>query len=283
MVNSDDKKERWTVRDVLKWTSTRFSEIGLPSARLDAELLIALALDIDRVGVYLEMDRPLTSEERKVLRGYISRRIKHEPVAYITGKKEFYGIEFSVDHRVLIPRPDTEFLVEEVIGICGERKTVLDIGTGSGAIAISLKNSKPELNITAVDISTAALDAAVENAKRNNVMIEFLVSDLFSSCEGRKFDIIVSNPPYIPNGEVLMDDVLFEPELALRSGDDGLDCIRKIIGHAPYFLNDGGVLALECAYNQTEKVASLLSDSFKDIVTISDLGGNPRVVRGLLR
>lgn len=228
-----------------------------------------------------------SQEEMFKILNAISLRLEHVPLAYIFGKTNFFGFDFKVSKDVLIPRLDTEILVEKLIKDIKSQDIqldVLDIGTGSGAIAIVLKK-ETNANVTAVDVSEKALEIAKENSKINNANIEFLKSDLFENLKDRKFDIIVSNPPYIETEVInkLSKEVKnFEPHLALDGGKDGLDFYRKIIDQSSIFLNKNGKIYFEIGYNQAEDVSNLLRNKFKNIEVLKDYEGNDRVVLGEL-
>lgn len=229
--------------------------------------------------------KEFSEQELEKINLAIEKRLNHIPIAYIFGKTEFYGLPIIVDENVLIPRLDTEILVEKIIeeiNNCSEKVEILDIGTGSGVIAITLaKNTSSK--VTAVDISSKALKIAKQNAIQNNVEVEFIESDLFDNLIGRKFDIIVSNPPYIESNviEDLMPEVRnYEPILALDGGKDGLEIYRKIVNDAGKYLNKNGKLFFEIGYNQGESVSRLMQNKFKNIVVIKDYLNNDRVVVG---
>ena len=225
-----------------------------------------------------------SSEETKQIMDAVEKRLKHIPLAYIFGKTNFYGYDLEVNQDVLIPRLDTEILIEKVKNdIISRQKdvTVLDIGTGSGAIAIVLQK-ETGANVTAVDVSPKALEVAKRNAEKNNAEIKFIHSNVFENVAG-KFDFIVSNPPYIETEVVkgLEKEVVDnEPILALDGGEDGLDFYREIVEKAPNFLNEGGKLYFEIGYNQAEAVSGLMKDKFKNIQVFKDYGDNDRVVSG---
>ena len=224
--------ERWTVLKLLQWTADYFRDKGIESPRLDAELLLSATLEMDRVALYVNFERPLIADELARYREKVRRRADREPIQYILGETEFWSLPLSVNPFVLIPRADTEVLVEEALKRIDGCSNVLDVGTGSGAIAIALAHDQPELRVTALDCSAEALEVARGNARRNGVLehVDCLAGDLNSLPLG-PFDMIVSNPPYIPsrNWEQLMPEVRdHEPRLALDGGDDGLEAYRRI-------------------------------------------------------
>jgi release factor glutamine methyltransferase len=276
--------DTWTLLRVLQWTQGRFAERGLPTPRLDAELLLAHVLKKDRVALYTHFDQPLEPDELAEYRELIKRRLAGEPVAYLVGMKEFRSLELLVDARVLVPRPDTEAAVELALSrVAGnEAPRVVDVGTGSGAIALALKKALPAASVTAIDRSPDAAEVARENARRLQLDVEVLVGDLFAPVEG-SFDLIVSNPPYIPTGELatLPPEVKREPRLALDGGADGLDVIRRLIGDARARLNAGGSLVMEVGDGQAPEVAALLQGAgYVDVETAKDLAGIERAVAG---
>jgi release factor glutamine methyltransferase len=296
---------QWTVLDVIRWTAARFGERGIETPRLDAELLVAHVLGLPRVQLYVQFDRPLSAEELAGIRALIKRRQAGESVAYLVGKKEFWGLDFAVDARVLVPRPDTETLVEEarerlgsVVGeavgeaapeiateIAPKVAKLADVGTGSGAIAVTLAKLFPAAAVLAVDVSPAALEVARGNAERLGVAVTFLEGDLAAPLAVHApLSLIVANLPYIPSGEMsgLPPDVKTEPALALDGGPDGLALVRRLVADAPALLGSGGALALEIGAGQAPATAALLADAgFADVRTRRDLGGIERVVSGV--
>ncbi|MBI3203876.1 MAG: peptide chain release factor N(5)-glutamine methyltransferase [Myxococcales bacterium] len=284
--------ETWTIAKVLKWAIDDFKGRGIDSARLDAELLLAEALGFDRIRLITESLRPLTPPELGAFRALIKRRRGGEPMAYILGRREFFGLDFRVDPRVLIPRPDTEVLVEVAL----ERTQAaymfgkaLDLCTGSGCVAIAFAKQRPTWRVTATDISEAALGLAFENAQRLGAVfgMSFSAGDLFAAVPAaERFDLITANPPYVSAPEALKLDRgirEFEPAVALCSGADGLDLIRRIVSDASAHLAPGGVLALEVQYDQAERVVGLFEAAgFTQIEKRRDLGGHERVVSGRL-
>jgi release factor glutamine methyltransferase len=284
------KPDRWTVKAILEWTADYFRGKGMSSGRLDAEILLAHALELDRLRIYLNLDRPLLPEERQRYRELVRRRAQREPVALITGRKEFWSIPFHVIPGVLIPRPDTETLVEAVIGDARSRTSpsVLEIGTGTGAVAVAVAKEIPDCRVTATDLDTAALGLAERNSVEAGVRqsISFVASDLFEAIRpGPHFDIICSNPPYIPAGDIvgLEPEVrLFEPIRALDGGPDGLDVIRRIVQEAGTFLKEGGRLFLEIGDGQAAAVSEMFESlgGLHDVRSFPDLAGIHRVVGG---
>lgn len=266
-------------------------ETGFRTPALDAEVLLSEALGRTRTDLYARRDMPISSLEKTRFESLVSLRLKHMPIAYIIGKKEFMSLSFRVNPFVLIPRPETETLVEGVLlmvrELSLEKPLILDIGTGCGAIAISLASCLRDAMITAGDISREALNTAVLNAEYHEMQgrIKFIESDLFSAITASSppFDIIVSNPPYVPDEEWerLEDNVrLFEPEIALKAGRDGMVFYRRILSeHAP-FLKKGGFLALEMSPNQERSLRRLFEKAggFREVRVLNDLSGNARVI-----
>ncbi len=280
----------WTVREVLSWTTERFTKDGLESARLDAEVLLADALDMQRVGLYLDLDRPLDEAERGRYRALVTRRLKREPVAYLVGEREFWSRPFTVDARVLVPRPDTETLVEQALVILREFSAprVLDVGTGSGAIAVSLAAERPDARVVATDCSAGALEVAAANAIRHEVEITFCEGDLLGAlaADEAPFQLIAANLPYVAHADrdTLAPELLAEPEGALFADDQGLAVIKRLVREAPAHLQEGGVLLLEIGVGQGEAVSKLLVDAglTENVTVHRDLGGLERVVEGRL-
>jgi release factor glutamine methyltransferase len=284
-------EEQWTVLKVIQWTAEHFQKRGMDTPRLEAEVLLAHLLGIDRMGLYLNYDRPLTEEERTVYREMIQRRAAGEPAAYIVGAKEFWSLRLLVSPECLIPRPETEHLVEEAAriaqGLLPPRR-VLEIGYGCGAVAIALAKELTEAQIVATDISPGALALAQANAEAHQVegSIQFILGDLFPFGEppGEKpFGLICSNPPYIPTGEILQlpPEVRdYEPLTALDGGGDGLRFFKAIAQGAPDFLVEGGWLLLEMGQGQAAAVTGILQErGFAHIDIIPDYAGVKRVVK----
>jgi len=277
--------ETWTVLRILEWTADYFQKKGIDAPRLDAELLLAHLLHMDRVGLYLNYDRPLAADELTAYRQLIKRRGASEPVAYILGHTEFWSLPLRVTPHVLIPRGDTEILVEETLARVESRHTLLDVGTGSGAIAAAVASEYPELKITALDISEAACKVAQDNfcALDLEEQIEVVCGDLTALPPGN-WDLIVSNPPYIPAADrpqLMMDVREFEPALALFVDGDGLDCYRALAAQATEALTPEGWLLVEVGIGQADEVAELFrSAGLSDVFTRPDYAGIPRVVGG---
>ena len=257
-------------------------------SRLDAQMLLLHVLQKptnDRAWLMSHDTDELTLAQQKILDGFIQRRLGREPVAYIVGAREFFGLNFKVTPDVLVPRPDTECLVEwalEVLSLASS--SVLDLGTGSGAIGLAIKYSRPQAAVTLVDASQAALDVACSNAASLGLAVHALQSNWFENVpSGESFDLIVSNPPYIVDGDAHLAALKHEPLMALTSGADGLDAIRCIVQGAPEHLKQGGWLLLEHGYDQAETVRELLQErGFTQVSSRLDLNGIERCTGGYL-
>ena len=277
--------ECWTVLKLLQWTADYFRGKKIDSARLDAELLLSATLGMDRVTLYVNFERPLNADELSRYREKVQRRASREPVQYILAETEFWSLPFNVNPAVLIPRADTEVLVEEALKRIDGCCRVLDIGTGSGAIAIALAHERPKVHVTAIDCSAAALEVARGNAQRNRVedRVACLAGELKSLPPG-PFDMIVSNPPYIPSRdwEQLMPEVRdHEPRLALDGGDDGLEAYRLIAVQAVQILSPNGWLLVEVGIGQAAVVSALFrAAGLSDVLQRDDYAAIPRVVMG---
>lgn len=282
---------QWTILKTLQWTTSFFKSHHIDSPRLTAEILLAHVLEIRRIDLYLRFDQPLTPAELGGYKTLIKRRASREPVAYITGYREFWGLDFAVTGDVLIPRPETEFLVEEAMKQLPEESSsgglrVLDIGTGSGAVVVALAYHRPAHRYFASDISQKAMAVAVKNALRHKASdrIGFFVGDLMDALNfrGPGFDLIVSNPPYVAADAIkgLAPEVArFEPLAALDGGPGGLEIVRTIILQAPAVLKKNGTLMLEIGFDQKEGVDKIVSDAgeYEDLRFVQDYGGHHRV------
>lgn len=277
-----------TIKDIIVKYSKELEEIS-PTPRLDVETLLQKVLGVDRLYILLNLERVLSEDEEQLFNKFINERLNNRPIAYIVENREFMGLDFFVKEGVLIPRPDTEVLVEEVIELAKKKgaKNILDIGTGSGAITVSLAKYLENVKVTSVDISDIALEIGKRNAISNEVddRINFVKSDLFTNIDKEtKFDIIVSNPPYIKR-EVIdtLDKQVkdYEPYNALEGGVDGLDFYRAITKQAKNYLKKGGILAYEVGHDQSEDVSKLMEmDGYTNIYTLKDLQQIDRVVIG---
>lgn len=280
--------EAWTLLKLLRWTSGFFRDKGIDSPRLDAELLIAGVLGLDRVGIYLNYDRPLSAAELATIKPLVKRRGQREPLQYLLGHTEFWSLDFKVSPAVLIPRADTEILVEEALVKAAATGDLLDIGTGSGVVALSFAHEKLSWRTTGLDISSAALEVATENAQRHALesRCRFLLGDLAQLPE-QAFDLVVSNPPYISASEYreLMPEVReHEPVQALLAEEDGLACYRQITAQVEKILKPNGWLLVEIGYRQEQAVTELMAAAgLIDIHCRQDYARNPRVVAGRRR
>jgi release factor glutamine methyltransferase len=279
------QQEIWTVLKVLNWTRGYLTEKGVENARLEAEWMLCAALAMDRIGLYVNYDKPLTPSELLSFREMVARRARREPLQYILGSQEFMGIEFEVSPAVLIPRHDTGTLVEEAVKRCPGAKRILDIGVGSGCVTVALAASLPDAEVFGVEKSGEALELAEKNARHNGIAIRLLAGSLFEPVNDLTFDLIVSNPPYIPSADIaaLQPEVRdFEPVEALDGGVDGLDFYRSIIPVAPGYLNAGGWLLFEVGIDQSQLVLRLFEGAgcYGELFTAKDSGGIERVVGG---
>ena len=269
-----------TIREVLKAAAARLDAAGVPNSDYDAAQMLAYVLGEDALMMRLNNHRTLSDMHAGRYAQLIARREKREPMQYILGETGFMGLMFHVESGVLCPRPDTEILCEEALRRIKPGMRVLDIGTGSGALGVSIAKLAPDARVTAVDISDTALAIARGNAERNGAQVRFLKSDCFSALAGETFDVIVSNPPYISGEEMktLMPEVCMEPELALFGGKDGLDFYRRISSEAPAYLKEGGALLFEIGWQQKDDVSTLLAQHIGEPFALKDYGDNWRVV-----
>lgn len=278
-----------TIRDIIIKYSQEIASIS-DTPRLDVELLLQKCLgDVDRIYIHMNLDKKLSDKQKEHFLSMIKDRLNGRPIAYIVGHREFMGLDFYVKEGVLIPRPDTETLVEEIIEICKDKYVnILDIGTGSGAITVSLAKYLPKSKLTSFDISDIPLEVGKINAINNGVdnKIEFIKSDLFSAIKEKdiKFDVIVSNPPYIRKADMntLHTQVKdYEPYNALEGGIDGLDFYKSITEQSHLYINKGGVLAYEVGHDQAQDVAMIMQNNgYTNIYTKKDIQGIDRVVIG---
>jgi len=257
-----------------------------PLNPLETRVLLQHALGWSRIELITRSEHPLTVEEAALLSSLVQRRLGGEPIAYIVGTREFYSLSFEVTPAVLIPRPETELLVELAMQFLPFNGSVLDMGTGSGAIAIAIAHTRPDAVVTALDIRHPALEVADRNAHRHNVNIEFVQSDWFVELGDRKFDLIISNPPYIIDGDHHLSegDLRFEPLDALTDHGDGLSAIRTILSHANKHLTSHGSVFIEHGYDQAIAVRQLLLEyQFIDVQSWRDLAGIERVSGGTMQ
>lgn len=278
----------WTILGVLSWTEKRFAERGIGTPRLDAQVLLAKVLARDRVYLYTHFDQPLGADELAAYRGLIQRRLAGEPVAYLVGKKEFRSLELAVDPRVLVPRPDTETLVDVALELLPAGGRVVDVGTGSGAVALAIKKERPDAAVLAVERSPEAAAVARDNAARLGLEVELLEGDLLAPVAARApLGLVVSNPPYIPSAEIerLAPEVRREPRAALDGGADGLDVVRRLVRESPPLLAPGGAVAVEVGAGQAPAVVALFAADgrYAPATVTKDLAGVDRVVAARLR
>lgn len=274
-----------TYRELISLGEKVLEMADIADVKTDAWLLLEMVCKIDRNFYYMHMDEDISEEEFREYEIAVKKRAEHIPLQYIIGETEFMGLKFKVNSSVLVPRQDTETLVEEALKVVSPGMKVLDMCTGSGCIIVSILHNVSKVEGYAVDISKQALNVAKENAKLNEVSVLFERSDLFDNVTGT-FDVIVSNPPYIPTEEIekLMPEVkAFEPMEALDGKEDGLYFYRRIVEKCGDYLNPGGHILLEIGYDQGEAVSALLKASgFAMVKVIKDLSGNDRVVTGVL-
>lgn len=272
-----------TYREAVEFGTKCLTDAGVPDAALDAWYLLQMVCRIERSYYYVHGEEDITQDAQKEYEIAIQKRAEHIPLQYIIGEQEFMGLRFKVNSNVLIPRQDTETLVEQVLKIVKPGMKVLDLCTGSGCVLISVLKNAPELTGMGSDISKTALLVAKENAKLHEVDADWIRSDLFDNIT-ETFDVIMANPPYIPTGEILslMPEVRdFEPENALDGRADGLDFYRKIAGQVKDYLNPGGYVYMEIGYDQGEAVSELMRNAgFTEVEVIKDLARNDRVVKG---
>lgn len=288
---SDQHNQTWTILKMLEWITGYFEKQEMESARYEAEVLLQHALGMQRIMIYANFDRALQPDELKVIRGLVKRRGKHEPMAYIAGSRGFWSIDIKTDPRALIPRSDTETLVEAALARIpvDAPSRVVDVGTGSGAIALALAHDAEHAEVAAVDVSADALSLARENADALNLTgrVTFFESDLLAGLPAdwlTGLDCVVSNPPYISQDEL---DVMgkgvveFEPHLALFADDDGLAIIKRLIPESYTALKQGGWLLCEIGFAQGSAVKALFeAQGFEHVEVLKDLGRKDRVVLG---
>lgn len=282
--------EQWTVRKVLEWTISYFESYGIDTPRVDAEILLAHSLAEDRVYLYINYDMPLSQDELAAFRSLVLRRAQREPVAYIVGTRGFWSMDLKVTPDVLIPRPETETVVETALSLLLEDarspRRILEIGAGSGAIILALVSERPGHLFFASDKSVKAVELARDNARHYQLAVHFFAGDWFSplirGIPG--FDLILSNPPYIRTGDIpeLEPEIRrYEPLTAIDGGADGLTAYQEIIRAAPVYLTDGGSLILEIGHDQKDDIRKIIADCgcYDDVLFIKDYGGHVRVIR----
>lgn len=275
-------QKNWTIKDLLEWTTRFFTDKGVEEPRLNAEVLLAQVLDKDRVYLYANYYAPVNKNERDQYREFIKRRANREPLAYLLGKREFMSLDFKVTPAVLIPRPETELLVETVLQLADQDKpiSICDVGTGSGAIAVSLAYYLPQAQVTGIDISEEALEIACFNAQCHGVDVRFLKGDLLTPLPEEQFDFVCANLPYISEEEFsgLDQEVrCFEPELALWGFGDGLEIYRRLIPHVWQHLHPGGYLLMEIGCSQAKAAVRLLPASVS-VQVMQDWAGLDRLI-----
>lgn len=285
-----EKNDLWTIQELIEWTAQYFTGKGIPSPRLDAELLLACALNADRLFLYLNLAKPISPSERQAFRALVQRRAQREPVAYITGRREFWSLNLDTQRGVLIPRPETETLVEYALKVLTGAVTplVLDMGSGTGAIALALARERPDATIVAVDINPRAAQLTRDNARKLDCSdtVHCVVGDLFPCLRDREaFDVICSNPPYIPTavvGTLAPEIAGYEPNQALDGGPDGLDYIRLLARGTGSRIKPGGRLIVEIGDEQGHEARAILQGDggLSDVHVLEDLAGKPRVVTG---
>jgi len=274
------------IRELIKEACLQLHSSATP--RLDCEIVLAMLLKTDRAALYARSDEEITENLVGRFRALIEKRANGYPIAYITGHKEFWSLNLEVNEETLIPRPETECLVETALTLLQKQccPTILELGTGSGAIAIALAIEIPDSTITATEINLCALNTAIDNANLHRIQnINFIHCSWFETLGKHKFDMIISNPPYIAaNDEHLQQgDVQFEPDNALVGGKDGLHALSHIISHARHYLRTGGIVLLEHGYDQGKGVAALLKQArYHDINTLQDYAGLDRISYGIL-
>ena len=283
---------QWTIIKLIRWATSYLNSHDIDSPRATGEILLAHALDLNRIDLYLKYDQPLVAEELQTFKTLIKRRVRREPVAYILGTKEFWSLDLEVNENVLIPRPETECVVETALDLMSGKSSrtplrILDLGTGSGAIVLALASQQPRHCYFAVDRYQPAVELACRNAARHKLcqQIHFFVGDWLSSINGAKpgFDLIVSNPPYIPHRVIsqLQPEIhQYEPLAALDGDADGLACYRTIIGSAHRHLNPDGRLVLEIGHDQREDIRQIAADcdQYEGFSCSKDYSGHDRVV-----
>lgn len=285
------EKQQWTILDVLKWTTVYFGDHHIENPRIEAEILLAYALGLNRIDLYLKYDKPLEKRERQSFKHLIKRRVNSEPTAYITGSREFFSLDFYVNKHVLIPRPETECLVEEAVQAIDAMGPyplhIMDMGTGSGAVITALAKERPHQIYIAMDRSEKAVRIAKKNARRHGVdlSISFFCADWLQPLKENKkgFDLIISNPPYVETDEIrrLQPEIRrFEPFNALDGGADGLDSLRRIIKSAHHYMKSGGRLALEIGAGQKKAIEMIAENEsrYNDLVVRKDYSGIERVM-----
>jgi release factor glutamine methyltransferase len=279
----------WTVLSMIEWSREYLDERGFDEARLTAELLLAGVLKLNRLQLYLQYDRPLTAGELASYREVFRRRLNHEPLQYIQGETEFMGLRLTVGPGVLIPRPETELLVERALGRIQERAgrevPVLDVGVGSGNIALSIAHHSKDVHVTGIDVSESAIACAKRNALNLNLNLDLILADIFDErAVSGPFDLVAANPPYISKDEfeTLMPEVrLFEPRIALTDEEDGFSFLRRLVPRVRQLLNPDGLFLCEIGHGQEAGAREIaVKAGFQSVVVHKDYAGIPRVLEG---
>lgn len=272
----------WTIQELLDWLIAQLGKSEITSPKQNAETIISHVLQMKRLDIYLHLEKEISDVQFNTVLKISARRKKHEPLQYILGETEFYGYKIKVSNNVLIPRPETELLVEKIIDNEKNVRNILDIGTGSGAIAIALARNLNDIKIDAVDISETALKIAKQNTQLNNVEINFFQSDIFENVTG-KYDLIISNPPYISQTEyeLLPKEIKdHEPKSALQADNNGLYFYNKILQNAKEYLTESGKIYFEIGYDQAKKITGIAKENgFSNIQVFKDLNGFDRIMR----
>ena len=290
MADMTSRDRRWTVLELLQWTTEHFERQGIDSARLDAELLLAHALETSRLALYIGYEKPVMPAERAIFRELVTRRAQQRvPVSQLLGEREFWSLRFSVNSDVLTPRPETEVLVEAALDAMPELDRayrVLDIGTGSGAIALAIASERPQARLTASDVSILALKVASTNADQLQLKdrVRFVEGSLFAAVPGETFDLVIANPPYVARSEraALAPELSHEPEIALFGGEDGYAVIRPLVAQVGAALNEGGLFLVELDPRQADTVMSWCREAgLAGVSVLHDLAGHARAVSAL--
>lgn len=272
-----------SILEILNKTIAYFESKRVPNAKLDAQILLAEVLQCKRLELFLHFEDPVPTNKLDIFREYVRRRAKREPLQYIIGKTDFFGITLKTDARALIPRPETEYLCELLAEKFFEKDaefSILELGIGTGAISLALKNYFQNASVEGVDLSENAISLAQENANELKLDVKFYKSDWFENVSG-KFDLIVANPPYLSDDEVACAQAEvkdFEPMSALRSDENGIADLRRILALAPEFLNNNGIVACECGVNQPKMLAVEFGNNYSEIEEISDLHNRNRFI-----
>lgn len=281
------KTKEWQILDIINWSKDYLEKKSVDSPRLTIELILCKVLNLDRVDLYTNFDKPLTQSELDSIKSMINKRVERIPLQYIFGQVEFYGLEFTVNNDVLIPRPETEEIVDLIINDSENKENlkILDIGTGSGCIALSLAKSIKSSSINAIDFSLPALKVAKQNKDNLDVEnVKLIHADILTTIPKQKYDIVVSNPPYISSNEMntLEEELSFEPEMALTDFSDGLKFYRRFVTIFKDILSNRGTFYLEINNNLSYQICDMFSEDY-DVELIKDISDNPRIVKGSVK